>query len=47
MAEHGTWAASPFAVEQGRALATSFHPELAGERVHARLLEHVAGAVAA
>lgn len=34
----------PVAVEQGRALATSFHPELAGEtRVHERFLERVAG----
>ncbi len=35
----------PVAVEQGRAIATSFHPELAGEtRVHERFLERVAGA---
>jgi pyridoxal 5'-phosphate synthase pdxT subunit len=32
----------PVAVEQGRAMATSFHPELAGEtRVHERFLERV------
>ena len=32
----------PVAVEQGRAIATSFHPELAGEtRVHERFLERV------
>jgi 5'-phosphate synthase pdxT subunit len=35
----------PVAVEQGRALATSFHPELAGEtRVHERFLARVADA---
>lgn len=33
------------AVEQGRLLGTSFHPEVAGEhRFHARFLEHVAAA---
>jgi pyridoxal 5'-phosphate synthase pdxT subunit len=38
----------PVAVEQGRALATSFHPELAGEtRVHERFLERVASAATA
>jgi 5'-phosphate synthase pdxT subunit len=38
----------PVAVEQGRALATSFHPELAGEtRIHERFLERVASAAAA
>ena len=32
----------PVAVEQGRAIATSFHPELVGEtRVHERFLERV------
>ena len=32
----------PVAVEQGRAMVTSFHPELAGEtRVHERFLERV------
>ncbi len=40
--------AEPVAVEQGRALATSFHPELAGEtRIHERFLERVATAAAA
>jgi 5'-phosphate synthase pdxT subunit len=35
----------PVAVEQGRAIATSFHPELAGEtRVHERFLARVADA---
>jgi 5'-phosphate synthase pdxT subunit len=41
-------AGEPVAVEQGLAIATSFHPELAGEtRVHERFLERVrtAGAV--
>ena len=47
MAEHGTWAVSPFAVEQVRALAASFQPELAGERTQARLFENVARAAAA
>jgi 5'-phosphate synthase pdxT subunit len=38
----------PVAVEQGRAIATSFHPELAGEtRVHERFLERVRAASAA
>jgi 5'-phosphate synthase pdxT subunit len=38
----------PVAVEQGRAIATSFHPELAGEtRVHERFLERVRTAGAA
>ena len=38
----------PVAVEQGRAIATSFHPELAGEtRVHERFLERVRAAGAA
>jgi pyridoxal 5'-phosphate synthase pdxT subunit len=38
----------PVAVEQGRAIATSFHPELAGEaRVHERFLERVRTASAA
>jgi 5'-phosphate synthase pdxT subunit len=38
----------PVAVEQGRAIATSFHPELAGEtRVHERFLERVRTARAA
>lgn len=33
------------AVEQGRLMGTSFHPEVAGEsRFHARFLEHVAAA---
>lgn len=33
------------AVEQGRLLGTSFHPEVAGEtRLHRRFLEHVAAA---
>jgi 5'-phosphate synthase pdxT subunit len=37
----------PVAVEQGRAIATSFHPELAGEtRVHERFLERVQAATA-
>jgi pyridoxal 5'-phosphate synthase pdxT subunit len=35
-------AGEPVAVEQGRAIATSFHPELAGEtRVHERFLARV------
>jgi len=38
-------AGEPVAVEQGRAIATSFHPELAGEtRVHERFLERVRSA---
>jgi pyridoxal 5'-phosphate synthase pdxT subunit len=38
-------AGEPVAVEQGRALATSFHPELAGEtRVHERFLQRVRAA---
>jgi pyridoxal 5'-phosphate synthase pdxT subunit len=38
----------PVAVEQGRAIATSFHPELAGEsRIHERFLERVRTASAA
>jgi 5'-phosphate synthase pdxT subunit len=38
----------PVAVEQGLAMATSFHPELAGEtRVHERFLERVRTAGAA
>jgi len=41
-------AGEPVAVEQGRAIATSFHPELAGEtRVHERFLERVRTAGAA
>jgi pyridoxal 5'-phosphate synthase pdxT subunit len=37
----------PVAVEEGRAIATSFHPELAGEtRVHERFLERVQAATA-
>jgi 5'-phosphate synthase pdxT subunit len=41
-------AGEPVAVEQGRAIATSFHPELAGEtRVHERFLERVRAAGAA
>jgi 5'-phosphate synthase pdxT subunit len=40
-----TLAGEPVAVEQGRAIATSFHPELAGEtRVHERFLERVGSA---
>jgi 5'-phosphate synthase pdxT subunit len=38
----------PVAVEQGRVIATAFHPELAGERrVHERFLERVRGGRAA
>jgi 5'-phosphate synthase pdxT subunit len=41
-------AGEPVGVEQGRAIATSFHPELAGEtRVHERFLERVRAAGAA
>jgi len=33
------------AVEQGRVMGTSFHPEIAGEsRFHRRFLDHVAAA---
>jgi 5'-phosphate synthase pdxT subunit len=42
-----TLAGEPVAVEQARAMATSFHPELAGEtRVHERFLERVQMATA-